>query len=64
MIARERLNELAIQAFQHWLDDLTNGEVDDMLRGNSASYTGMPNLSRWLDQHELNEVCEYSESER
>ena len=63
-INRVRLDELALGAFQLWLADLTDGEVADMLCGNSSAYRGMPNLSPWVEQQEINEVWEYHEAQR
>ena len=44
---RKSLLEDATQAFDSWISDLTNGELKDMLIGNSRTYTGMPDLSEY-----------------
>ena len=59
MISRTRMLELAQMAFVDYCTDCTDGELHDMLIGNAIAYSGMPDLSQWLEQFQLNEVCEY-----
>ncbi len=44
LTARDVNEGLAIAAFELWLDDLTDGELDDLLQGQDYKM----NLSRWV----------------
>ena len=51
MMAKDRqyVEEEAVEAFRHWMSDLTDGELRDMLVGNAKSYGNMPDLEGWMD---------------
>lgn len=57
MMNRQVLIELAEEAFHHFVREYTDGELLDMLSGNSGAYGGMPDLSNWVEPHALVPDC-------
>jgi len=45
---RHGLEWKAREAFDLWIQDLTDGELKDLLEGNFKAYSGMPDLTPWL----------------
>ena len=50
---RATIENIATDAFKDYISNLTDGELLDMLSGNSGAYSGMPNLFPYADQETI-----------
>ena len=55
-MTRARMEELAMNGFYWYVQNLSLGELHDMLAGNAGTYTGMPQLANWFEPHILDEI--------